>query len=78
MNVNQSVPQQIIGLCQEQNISINELCTADGLDPALTRILVDGTDEEILLEGLNVLCGNLNISIADFFQSDLSRRPNSK
>lgn len=59
MNINDAILARITQLCQERNIS--------------PTLVLPKTGEDITLEAVDAICAELQITVADFFNSDLFR-----
>lgn len=73
MNVGEATKERILELCQERNISINKLSTISGVTQSTVNNIVSGRNNSTTISTIKKLCDGLDISIEDFFQSELFR-----
>ena len=71
MTVGEAVRQRIIQLCQERNISINKLSSISGVTQSTVNNIVSGRNNSVTVSTLKKLCDGLDMSINDFFASDV-------
>lgn len=71
MTIGEAVRQRIIGLCREQEISINALSTRSGVTQSTVNNIVSGRNNSATISTIKKLCDGLGITIQDFFDSDL-------
>ena len=71
MTVGEAVRQRIIQLCQERDISINKLSSISGVTQSTVNNIVSGRNNSATVSTIKKLCDGLDISICDFFQSQL-------
>ena len=63
--------QRIIGLCQEQDISIYALSIKSGVTQSTVNNIVSGRNKSTTVATIQKLCDGLGMTITEFFQSDL-------
>lgn len=63
--------QRIIGLCQERDISINALSIKSGVTQSTVNNIVSGRNKSTTVATIQKLCDGLDMTITEFFQSDL-------
>ncbi len=73
MNVGEAVKERILQLCDENNISINKLCTISGVTQSTVNNIVSGRNNSATVSTVKKLCDGLGITIIDFFNVDLFR-----
>ncbi len=73
MNVGEAVKERILQLCNENNISINKLCTISGVTQSTVNNIVSGRNNSATVSTIKKLCDGLGITIIDFFNVDLFR-----
>jgi len=73
MTVGVAVKERILQLCQEHDISINRLCTISGVTQSTVNNIVSGRNNSVTVATLKKLCDGLDITIEEFFSSDLFR-----
>ena len=71
MNIGEAVRERIIGLCREQDISINKLCSMSGVTQSTVNNIVSGRNNSATVSTIKKLCDGLGISIQDFFNVDV-------
>ena len=71
MTVQEAVVQRLLQLCAQQNISISHLCIKSGLPPSTVYSVINFKSKNTRIETIRQLCKGLNISLIDFFNSDL-------
>lgn len=74
MNIGEAVRLRIIQLCQEHDISINMLCSKSGVTQSTVNNIVNGRNKSTTISTIKKLCDGLDITIEEFFRSDLFRR----
>ena len=73
MNIGEAVKARILELCQERNISINRLCTDSGVAQATINNIISGRNNSTTVSTIKKLCDGLDITIEEFFSSELFR-----
>ena len=73
MTVGEAVKERILQLCEENNISINKLCTISGVTQSTVNNIVSGRNNSATVSTVKKLCDGLGITIIDFFNVDLFR-----
>ena len=71
MRIGEAAKLRIMELCRERHITINKLSTICGITQSTLNNIVSGRNQSITLSTLQKICDGLDISILDFFQSDL-------
>ena len=71
MNIGEAVKERIIELCRERDISINKLCTMSGVTQSTVNNIISGRNNSATVSTIQKLCDGLEITIQDFFASDL-------
>lgn len=71
MTVNEAVRQRIFDLCLAENISINKLSNLSGVTQSTVNNIVSGRNHSTTISTIKKLCDGLNISVQEFFNSDL-------
>ncbi len=62
---------RIENLCKEKGLTINALAYISGLSPSTLKNIVYGSSNNPGLITIKIICDGLNISIKDFFDSDI-------
>ncbi len=73
MNIGEAVRERIWELCRERNISINKLSSLSGVTQSTVNNIVSGRNHSTTISTIKKLCDGLEISIEDFFRSDVFR-----
>lgn len=73
MKTREAVVQRIIELCEEKNITINGLAKISAIPPSTLKNIIYGVSKNPGVVTLKMLCDGLEISLEDFFSSELFR-----
>lgn len=73
MNVGEAVKIRIIELCRERDITINKLSNLSGVTQSTVNNIVSGRNNSATVSTIKKLCDGLDITIEEFFSSDLFR-----
>lgn len=73
MKTREAVAQRIIELCEKKNITINGLATVSALPPSTLKNIIYGVSKNPGIVTLKMLCDGLEITLEEFFASDLFR-----
>ena len=73
MNVGEAVKQRILELCQQQNLSINQLSNMSGVTQSTVHNIISGRNRSTTISTIQKLCDGLGITIEEFFHSELFR-----
>ena len=71
MNIGEATKLRILELCKENKITINKLATISGITQSTLNNIVCGRNNSTTISTIKKLCDGLDISISDFFQSDM-------
>lgn len=71
MTINEAVQKRILDICNEQNISINKLCIMSGVTQSTVNNILSRKNSSPTIATIKKLCDGANISLMDFFNSDL-------
>lgn len=71
ITIGEAVRLRILELCKENNISINKLCNMSGVTQSTINNIVNGRNKSMTVSTIKKLCDGLDITIQDFFRSDL-------
>lgn len=71
MNIKEAVEKRILELCQERNIAINSLANISGVAPSTIYSMLNEKSQNPGVVTIQKLCDGLEISIRDFFNSNL-------
>lgn len=70
MEIKKAVADRFIVLCKNAEIKPNELATRSGVTPSTVYSMLDPTRSDIYITTIKKLCDGLEISIADFFDTE--------
>ena len=73
LNIGDAVRERIFELCREQDITINKLSNISGVTQSTVNNIVSGRNNSATISTIKKLCDGLEISIEDFFHSELFR-----
>ena len=71
MNTKEAVAKRILELCEDRHMAINALATVSGVSPSTIYSMLNEKSQNPGVVSLKKLCDGLDISIRDFFNSDL-------
>lgn len=71
MNVRDAVKQRIIGLCEQNDITINKLALECGLTQSTLNSIINTGSKNPTLATVAKVCAGLSISVRAFFDDDL-------
>lgn len=71
MNIGEAVKQRILQLCKQNSITVNKLATISGITQSTLNNIVGGRNNSTTISTIKKLCDGLEISIEEFFHSDL-------
>lgn len=73
MNIGEAVKLRIVELCNQNKITINKLATTSGLTQSTLNNIISGRNNSTTISTIKKICDGLDISIEDFFRSELFR-----
>ncbi|MBS5724487.1 MAG: helix-turn-helix transcriptional regulator [Clostridiales bacterium] len=73
MNIGEAVRRRILELCREREITVNKLATVSGITQSTLNNIVSGRNNSATISTIKKICDGLNISIEQFFHSELFR-----
>lgn len=73
MKTREAVAQRILDLCKEKNITINALANISAVPPSTVKNIIYGVSNNPGIVTLKMICDGFEISLEDFFDSDLFR-----
>ncbi len=73
MTTSEAIRLRILELCKENNITINKLATISGVTQSTLNNIISGRNNSTTVSTIKKLCDGLDISIENFFCSDLFR-----
>lgn len=71
MKIIEAVKLRIEELCNENNITINKLCTISGITQSTINNIINGRNNGTNIVIIKEICDGLNITIKDFFNSSV-------
>lgn len=71
MNTKEAVAKRILELCEERQIAVNALATLSGIPPSTIYSMLNEKSKNPGIVSLKKMCDGLEISIRDFFDSEL-------
>ena len=71
MNIKEAVAKRILDLCAERNIAVNALATVSGIPPSTVYSMLNEKSKNPGVVSIKKICDGLEISIRDFFDSEL-------
>ena len=71
MTVKEAVGKRIIELCNEHHIAVNALANISGVPPSTVYSMLNEKSQNPGVASIQKICDGLEISIRDFFDSDL-------
>lgn len=71
MSTKEAVAKRILELCDERHMAINALATVSGVSPSTIYSMLNEKSQNPGVVSLKKLCDGLEISIREFFDSDL-------
>ena len=73
MGISQAVTDRISELCRAKGITVNKLCTLSAVPQSTVSEFMSGKIKSLGIVNLKMLCDGLDISIADFFDTEVFR-----
>lgn len=71
MTAKEAVAKRILQLCDERNIAVNALANISGVSPSTVYSMLNEKSQNPGVVSLQKLCDGLEISLRQFFDSDL-------
>ena len=71
MNTKEAVAKRILELCEEREIAVNALAMDSGVPPSTVYSMLNEKSKNPGVVSLKKLCDGLEISVREFFDSDL-------
>lgn len=71
MTIGEAVKERVLELCREKNLSINRLSIISGITQSTVNNFVSGRNHSITLSTLKKLCDGMEITVPEFFSSEL-------
>jgi len=73
MTIGRAVADRIEQLCGESGITLNKLATTSGMTQSTLNNIISGVSKNPTISTIKKICDGLNISIVDFFDTDVFR-----
>lgn len=73
MNISDAVRVRINDLCKEKSITVNKLCYISAVPQSTVSEFMNGIIKSIGIVNLKKLCDGLDITITDFFDTEVFR-----
>lgn len=71
MNIGEASKMRILELCNEYNITVNKLANISGITQSTLSNIIGGRNNSMTISTIKKVCDGVNISIRDFFASNL-------
>lgn len=71
MNTKEAVARRILELCQQRDLAVNALASSAGVPPSTVYSMLNEKSQNPGVVSLKKLCDGLDISLREFFDSDL-------
>ena len=71
MNIGEATRLRIKELCKKKSITLNKLSTICGITQSTLNNIASGRNNSTTLSTVKKICDGLEISIKDFFSSDI-------
>ena len=71
MNTKEAIAKRILELCGERGLAVNALANLSGVSPSTVYSMLNEKSQNPGVVSLKKLCDGLDISVREFFDSDL-------
>ena len=71
MTIGEAARSRILELCRERGITVNMLATLCGITQSTLNNIVSGRNRAMTLSTVQKICDGLDITIKDFFDSNV-------
>jgi len=71
MTLSEAIRERILELCEINSITVNKLATISGITQSTLNNIISGRNNSTTVSTVKKICDGLNISIEDFFHSEL-------
>ena len=71
MSTKEAIANRILQLCDERHIAVNELASISGVSPSTVYSILNEKSQNPGVVSIKKICDGLNISVREFFDSDL-------
>ena len=69
-SVKDVVAERFNNLCDERNITLNELANISGVTPSTAYSMMDETRRDVSIVTIKKFCDGLEITLGEFFSTD--------
>lgn len=69
MSVKDAVTERFRKICQERNITVNELANRAGVTPSTAYSMMDDSRRDISIVTIKKFCDGLDLSLGEFFST---------
>lgn len=73
MRIGEAVRLRILELCAQRDLSVNRLSALSGMTQSTLNNIVSGRNNSATVSTVKKICDGLEITIQEFFSSDLFR-----
>lgn len=73
MNTRKAVANRLLELCEQKRLSVNALARTSAVPPSTLKNIINGGSQNAGIVTLKKLCDGLEISLYDFFDTDVFR-----
>ncbi len=73
MNTRVAVANRLLELCEQRQLSVNALARISAVPPSTVKNIINGGSKNAGIVTLKKLCDGLDISLYDFFDTDVFR-----
>ena len=70
MDTRKAVANRLLELCEEKNLSVNALAINSAVPPSTLKNIINGGSQNAGIVTIKKLCGGLEISLFDFFNTE--------
>lgn len=71
MTIGEAARTRVLELCREKGLTINRLSIVSGITQSTVNNFVSGRNHSITLSTLKKICDGMEITVTEFFASDL-------
>ena len=71
MNTRKAVANRLLELCEEKRLSVNALARLSAVPPSTLKNVINGGSKNAGIVTIKKLCDGLEISLRDFFNTDI-------
>lgn len=69
MSVKDAVAERFKNLCEERNITVNELANISGVTPSTAYSMMDTSRRDISITTIKKFCDGLDMTLGEFFST---------